>query len=175
MSKIYDIPKFISDHRIVSIVAYDNKTHGIGCYPEKELPLRSIHDRKFLEEFIFDDRYMKVCGRNTYNSMPKRYQEKFFIISRSGNGDFNILDEPINYVLARDKKLLICGGQGIYEEAFKNPRVELFIENVFMDIKTEKQFTKFYNRPEEGFRIISKFEALTDDAGLICQIIAERK
>ena len=24
-----------SDHRIVSIVAYDNKTHGIGCYPEK--------------------------------------------------------------------------------------------------------------------------------------------
>ena len=29
MSKIYDIPKFISDHRIVPIVAYDNKTHGI--------------------------------------------------------------------------------------------------------------------------------------------------
>ena len=96
----------------------------------------------FLKNLFFDDRYMKVCGRNTYNSMPKRYQEKFFIISRSGNGDFNILDEPINYVLARDKKLLICGGQGIYEEAFKNPRVELFIENVFMDVKTEKQFTK---------------------------------
>lgn len=175
MSKIYDIPKFPFDHQIVSIVAYDINTKGIGCYPEKELPLRSIHDRKFLEEFIFDDRYMKVCGRNTYDSMPKRYQEKFFIISRSGNGDFNILDEPINYVLARDKKLLICGGQGIYEEAFKNPRVELFIENVFMDVKTEKQFTKFYNRPEEGFKIIGKYEVLTDDAGLIHQIIAERK
>lgn len=44
-----------------------------------------------------------------------------------------------------------------------------------MDIKTEKQFTKFYNRPEKGFKIISKFEVLTDDAGLICQIFAERK
>ena len=175
MSKVYDIPKFPFDHKIVSIVAYDNNTKGIGCYPEKELPLRSIHDRKFLEEFIFDDRYMKVCGRNTYDSMPKRYREKFFIISKNGNGDFNIFDEPINYVLARDKKLLICGGQGIYEEAFKNPRVELFIENVFMDVKTEKQFTKFYNRHEEGFKIIGKYEVLTDDAGLIHQIIAERK
>lgn len=77
--------------------------------------------------------------------------------------------------MARDKKLLICGGQRIYEEAFKNLRVELFIENIFMDVKTEKQFTKFYNRPEEGFRTISKFEALTDDAGLICQIVAERE
>lgn len=175
MSKVYDIPKFPFDYKIVSIVAYDNNTKGIGCYPEKELPLRSIHDRKFFEEFIFDDRYIKVCGRNTYNSMPKRYQEKFYIISRSGKDAFNSLDESIDYVLARDKKLLICGGQGIYEEAFKNPRVELFIENVFMDVKTEKQFTKFYNRPEEDFKIISKFETLTDDAGLICQIVAERK
>lgn len=175
MSKIYDIPKFISDHRIVSIVAYDNKTHGIGCYPEKELPLRSIHDRKFLEEFIFDDRYFKVCGLNTYYSMPKRYQEKFFIISRSGNGDFNSLDESIDYALAQDRKLLICGGQGIYEEAFKNPRVELFIENVFMDVDPKKQFTSFYNRPKEGFVIINRFETFTDDAGLICQIVAERK
>ena len=175
MSKIYDIPKFISDHQVVSIVAYDINTKGIGCYPEKELPLRSIHDRKFLEEFIFDDRYVKVCGRNTYNSMPKRYQEKFFIISRSGNGAFSSLDESIDYALAQGRKLLICGGQGIYEEAFKNPRVELFIENVFMDVKTKKQFTSFYNRPKESFVIINRFEALTDDAGLIRQLIVERK
>lgn len=175
MSKVYDIPKFPFDHKIVSIVSYDNKTHGIGCYPEKELPLRSIHDRKFLEEFIFDDRYIKVCGRNTYNSMPKRYQEKFYIISRNGNGAFNSLDESIDYALARDKKLLICGGQGIYEEAFKNSRVELFIENVFMDVNPKKQFTSFYNRPKEGFVIINRFESFTDDAGLIHQLMIERK
>ena len=83
MSKVYDIPKFPFDHKIVSIVAYDNNTKGIGCYPEKELPLRSIHDRKFLEEFIFDDRYMKVCGRNTYDSCLK-ISGKFFIIQEVG-------------------------------------------------------------------------------------------
>lgn len=138
------VPDIEYDHS--SIVLCDIRSKGIAN--ENGIPWDIPEDKEFFRKIIQDPKYLPVCGTRTFLDLPDWMRQIFVPIS--SNLAVKNLDDAISLAESQGRFVLVCGGERLYDEAFKNNKIKYFIENYIL-YGPAFDFTRFYKRDALDF------------------------
>jgi len=128
------------------IVAVNNN-NGIGF--QGKIPWKNTEDLAFFNETTQNS--VLIMGRKTFESLPTNFKKgnrEIVVVSSSGNLDAKNFEQALK--IAKNKlkdQIFVCGGQKIYEEAYKHEELEfIYISRIDNDSECDKFFVELDNR-----------------------------